>query len=339
MFHGPAYRGVVALGPVGDDAIRGTLEAGAALGALLDNAGQLFGYWVMIQNDHDRMAMPVAISRLAFFAPDPAPGDRLDCSVRIRRHEARAVVADLQLAQGGRVWCAIEGWEDRRFDTDDRLWPVMRHPEENLLGEPRPGGWIWFADAYRSAPTRDQLARRFLGEKERAAYDAQPPRTQRAWLSGRIAAKDAVRALLQRTMFPVEIALETDAEGRPRVLAPAGDLRVSIAHKGEVAVAIAAAGRDVGIDVELVEPRDRAFAETAFSEDELRLIAPSDDRDEWLTRLWAAKEAAGKARGTGLAGNPRRLRVTDRTGERVLVDGLTVETRREGPHVVAWSVV
>jgi len=337
MFHGPAYRGVVALGPVGDDAIRGTLETGAALGALLDNAGQLFGYWVMIQNDHDRMAMPVAIRRLSFFGPHPTRGDRLDCTVRIRRHEARAVVADLQLAAGGRVWCAIDDWEDRRFDTDDRLWPVMRYPEDNLLGEPRPGGWIWFADHYRAAPTRDQLARRFLGEKERAAYDAQPPKTQRAWLSGRIAAKDAVRAMTKRSMFPVEVALESDAEGRPRVVAPPG-LSVSIAHKGEVAVAIAAAGRDVGIDVELVEPRDRAFAETAFSDDELRLIAPSDDRDEWLTRLWAAKEAAGKARGTGLAGNPRRLRVTDRTGERVLVDGLAVETRREGAHVVAWSV-
>jgi acyl transferase domain-containing protein len=339
MFHGPAYRGVVALGPVGDDAIRGTLETGAALGALLDNAGQLFGYWVMIHNDHDRMAMPVAIRRLAFFGPHPTPGERLDCTVRIRRHEARAVVADLSLARDGKTWCAIDGWEDRRFDTDDRLWPVMRYPEENLLGEPRPGGWIWFADAYRSAPTRDQLARRFLGEKERAVYDAQPPKTQRAWLSGRIAAKDAVRRLLAKKMFPVEVALDSDADGRPRVTAPPQDLRVSIAHKGDAAVALAAAGRDVGIDVELVEPRDQAFAETAFSEDELRLIATSDDRDEWLTRLWAAKEAAGKARGTGLAGNPRRLRVTDRTGERVLVDGLPVETRREGAHVVAWTII
>src|SRR5262249_38289682 len=42
LFHGRAFQGVVDVGMLGDDGIRGTLEAGKARGALLDNAGQLF---------------------------------------------------------------------------------------------------------------------------------------------------------------------------------------------------------------------------------------------------------------------------------------------------------
>jgi phosphopantetheinyl transferase (holo-ACP synthase) len=325
---------VVGLEAMGDDGIRGTLEAGAALGALLDNAGQLYGYWIMERNELNRMAMPVAISRLDFFAPMPCPGERTSCCVRIRRHEERAVVADLELAMAGKLWCRITGWEDRRFDTDERLWPVMRHPEENLLGEARPEGWVMFCDHYRAAPTRDQLHRRFLGERERAAYDAQTPRNQRAWLSGRIAAKDALRRLAGLPRFPVEIELASDAEGRPVVVSPAG-LRVSIAHKEDVAVALATAdGRAPGIDVELVAPRDAAFASAAFTAAELALVAPSDDRDEQLTRMWAAKEAAGKARGTGA---PHMITIIDRAGERLLAAGLWVETRREGGHIIAWT--
>jgi phosphopantetheinyl transferase len=295
----------------------------------------------MIRNEIDRLAMPVAIGRLSFFGPDPVAGDALACTVRVRRQDDRAVVADLVLGHGGRAWCRIEGWEDLRWDTDARLWPVVRFPEHNLLAEPRPGGWCWFADGYRAARTREQLARRFLGERERREYEARSPRTQRSWLSGRIAAKDAVRDLLWRNghgpLFPVEIQIASDAQGRPVVSCGGADVRVSIAHRGDVAVALAAFAGDPGIDVETIEGRSDGFAAHAFTEDDLAGLGPGE-RDEWRTRLWTAKEAAGKARGTGLRGDPRRLRVTGRDGERLLVDGLWVETRREGRHVVAWTV-
>jgi acyl transferase domain-containing protein len=303
MFHGPAYRGIAAVGPMGADGIRGTLETGAATGALLDNAGQLFGYWVMLANAIDRMAMPVAIARLELYGPHPAPGERLACTVRVRRHDERAVVADLTLGRAGRAWCRIAGWEDRRFTTDERFWNVLTFPERNLLAEPRAGGWVWLSDGYRAAATREQLMRRYLGERERAAYEAQPPLAQRAWLSGRVAAKDAVRDLLWRggagPLFPIEIELDGETVvGR--------DLRVALAQQGEIAVALAARGRP-GIAVE--EDGDGA-------------------------RVRAALAAAGQARGA----DPRRLRVADRTDERLLVDGLWVDTRRHGRHVVAWTV-
>ncbi len=338
MFHGPAYRGVVSLDAVGSNGIRGSIETRPALGALLDNAGQLFGFWIMLHFTVDRMAMPVALGRVSFYGPHPAVGERIDCTAVIRREDPRSVVADLTLSRAGRVWCRIEDWEDRRFETDARLWEVLRFPERNLLSEPRSGGWCWFADRYRAAPSRDQLARRFLGEAERRVLDAQPPRVQRAWLSGRIAIKDAVRDLLWRegrgSMFPAEVEVADAPDGRPRATVAGADLRVSLSQAGDVSAAIAATEREVGIHVERIEPDDASFA-AAFDEAELALL-PTGDREEWLARLWAARQVAAEVRGSALEGSRRR--VCGRGGERLLVDGLWVDTCREGAHVVAWTV-
>ncbi len=346
MFHGPAYQGIVDVGTVGERALRGELVTPSARGGLLDNAGQLFGYWVMASFETDRLAMPVTIARVRLFGPHPRAGERLACTVRIVRHGPREVVANLSLDREGKVWAHIEGWEDRRFDTDARLWPVMVHPEKNLLAEPQEEGFVVLVNRYRSAPTRDQLARRFLGEAERAQYERQGPRKQRAWLSGRIAAKDAVRELLWRSghgpLFPVEIAIDSDASGAPsvRTLEPRGGDRiheptVSIAHKDDVAVAIASYDRDVGIDIERIEARPEGFSELAFTADELRMTGGPPE--EATTRLWVAKEAAAKAARTGLSGDPRRFPVTDRAESRFLVAGRWVEVKRFGDYMIGWN--
>src|SRR5258708_17356023 len=77
LFHGPAYRGIVDLGRIGSDGIRGTLSCSAARGALLDNAGQLYGYWVVSRHATNRMAMPVRIGRVTLHSPHPRPAHRL----------------------------------------------------------------------------------------------------------------------------------------------------------------------------------------------------------------------------------------------------------------------
>jgi acyl transferase domain-containing protein len=342
MFHGPAFQGIVDVGVLGKDGIRGLLATPAAKGALLDNAGQLFGYWVMRKSERDRLAMPVRIGKVHFFAPHPSPGQRLQCSVRITKLGDREVVADMSLDRDGTAWAKIDAWEDRRFDTDDRLWAVMLFPEKNILSEPQPGGYVVLHDRYRSAPTRDQLARRFLGEAERREYEKQGPRKQRSWLAGRIAAKDAVRERLWKAghgpLFPVEVSIETGGNGEPRVAVPDGrTVHVSIAHKDEIAVAIASTEGEVGIDVERIEPRPPGFLELSFTDEEVRMIHGAPDKDEWITRLWVAKEVAAKATGMGLSGDPKRFRVTDGVGDRVLVGGHWVTLRRIETYVIGWT--
>jgi phosphopantetheinyl transferase len=161
------------------------------------------------------------------------------------------------------------------------------------------------------------------------------------WLRGRIAAKDAVRRLLFESghagVYPGEVGITSDAEGRPIVTTLTDrDIRVSLAHKGSIAVAIAAEGVTPGIDIERIEDRGDGFVALAFHEHELALL-PAEDRAAWLTRLWCAKEAYGKSRGSGMGGNPKSLTVRQVEGERLLVEDAWIDTTAIERHIVAWT--
>jgi phosphopantetheinyl transferase len=68
-----------------------------------------------------------------------------------------------------------------------------------------------------------------------------------------------------------------------------------------------------GIDVVEITDRDEATLRYALTGAELGLLDRlGGDRMLWFARFWAAKEAVGKAIGTGLAGAPRRFVVRDR---------------------------
>lgn len=57
-----------------------------------------------------------------------------------------------------------------------------------------------------------------------------------------------------------------------------------------------------------------------------------------MARLWAAKEAVGKARGTGVT-DPKKLEVRAASGDRLEIDDISIETVRDGDHVIAWTFV
>ena len=187
-----------------------------------------------------------------------------------------------------------------------------------------PGGWVLVREGWPDTATRDVVMRRFLGKPERALYLDRTPNAQRPWLLGRVAAKDAARRLGCATgatapLFPIEVAVDQRRARPPSVhhTARPRPPGVDRPHPG-LGVAIVGDGVDVGIDVEVVEPRSATFEATALTADEhapwSRPIDP--DRDTALTTLWAAKEAAAKAAGTGLQGRPRDFPITE-----VIVDG------------------
>ncbi len=343
LFHGPQFQGIKRINAMGSNGINGTLVMKPAKGSLLDNAGQLYGYWICEGFERDRLAMPVRIEKTEFFGPEPENGELLDCTTWIRAQSRRDVRADLEVVQDGKLYCRITGWVDWRFFTNDKIYNIIRESQYYLLADEAPGGFTILNDPTWNPSIYEFLAHRFLSSKELDAQGGyRTVQRQLDWLKGRIAAKDAVRKLLFErgldAVYPIEITIESEASGKPIVTGRyAQDFRVSIAHKEDIAVAIAADGVDPGIDVEKIEPRSEAFAALAFSPDELSLV-PSGSRDEWLTRMWCAKEAAGKAAGTGLAGNPKGLKITNIIDERILVEGRWVNTQTIGEHVVAWTV-
>ena len=362
LFHGPEYQGVVSFDEFGADGVRGRLVSKPAPGALLDNAGQLFGFWVACAVDRDKLVLPTSIDRISFYGPHPETGVELDCVVNVTSLGEQQVRSDLELTIDGTVWVRIEGWEDRRFQTDDILFAMLKAPHRLALAQPHPGGWVMVREGWPDSASRDVVRRRYLGRAERDDYDARNPNAQRQWLLGRIAAKDAVRRHLwdhgAGDLFPAEVTVDNDDEGRPvlagEVVPP--DLRVTIAHTDGIGVAMVAAGVDVGIDVEAIEPRSDTFTATILTNDERVLLAAAGamgdlggpHRDEILTRCWAAKEAASKAAGTGLQGRPRDWPVTEITADAVRIGGLWIATTTIGPpaderhpraHVVAWTPI
>ncbi|MFJ3777779.1 beta-ketoacyl synthase N-terminal-like domain-containing protein [Streptomyces sp. NPDC090075] len=337
MFHGPAFQGVTELAAIGDRHVRGVITTPAAPGALLDNVGQILGYWIMATRTERTVVFPVQMREMRFHGPHPAPGTEVGCLVRITSLTDTVLEADVQLTVDGRVWASIGGWQDRRFDNDPKTRPVERFPERNTLSEARPGGWVLLHERWPDLASRDLIMRNSLGGAERSEYAERAPRGRRQWLLGRIAAKDAVRQWLwqhgEGPVFPAELRVRNDVSGRPYVVGvhsrtlPALD--VSLAHRAEAAVAIVrphTPGPGPGIDLEEVTERDPAAMEVALGADELRLLhalSADDSTALWFTRFWAAKEAVAKAEGTGFDGRPRDFAVLEAApdGSRLLVSG------------------
>jgi 4'-phosphopantetheinyl transferase EntD len=134
-----------------------------------------------------------------------------------------------------------------------------------------------------------------LAADERAAALAMLPRRRRTWTGGRIALRRALRAASGDGPWP---AIGVDDRGAP--VLPAG-LSGSIAHKDEVAAAIAATGdgRAVGLDLEPRRPMKLALSSRVLCDDEAehlaRTLVDGADRGLELARRFAAKEAIYKA--------------------------------------------
>ncbi|MFF0223498.1 beta-ketoacyl synthase N-terminal-like domain-containing protein [Streptomyces sp. NPDC004629] len=336
MFHGPRFQGVTELTAIGDAHVRGVITTPPAPGALLDNVGQLLGYWIMSQLPTRTTVFPVGVREIRFHGAHPAPGERLDCLIRIVSITDTTLEADMQLVRRGRVWAEFHGWRDRRFDNDPQIRRVDREPEHHTLSEPQPGGWVLVHERWPDLASRELIMRNMLAGEERTAYDAHAPRGRRQWLLGRIAVKDAVRRRLWDAgsggIFPSELRVANDPAGRPYLTGAYGrtlpDLHVSLAHRAEAAVAIARRG-PCGIDIEEVLGRPDATLEVALGARERDLLASlvretGEPEALWFTRFWTAKEAVGKARGTGLAGAPKNFEIDAATGT-----ALTVRTGGE----------
>ncbi|WP_084337723.1 type I polyketide synthase [Actinomadura oligospora] len=316
MFHGPRFASVARIGQIGRDGITGTLTNLPAEGALLDGAGQLIGHWTQVGLTVDQTVLPTGIRAVRFHGPPPEAGARVECDAWIREitdTEARAD-AELRLADG-HVWCRIEGWTTRRFATDARIWEVKFRPQSATLSEPRPGGWCANRERWPDIGSRELIMRRYLAAAERSRYEALPPDARRSWLLGRIAAKDAVRRHLwdrgAGPLYPAEIVIEDNGQGRPRAVGAFRAPHVSLAcHAGRgrspgIAVALAGPGR-VGIGIAPVAERDDAAEREALTTAELRLLhdLTGPDRAELVTRLWTAKKAVAESLGTDLEGRP-----------------------------------
>jgi 4'-phosphopantetheinyl transferase EntD len=377
MFHGPSLRcleGEVAVGPRGaagtlvvrtQDRLFAASPAPQLLTdpALMDGIGQLIGIWAMRQRQ--RVTFPIGIGRLEYYAATPAPGTRVPLRIETTvLGKLLSTVVEIGDGAGG-VWMRIDGWKSWQFLWEPRLLAFRRRPKGYLLSverplpaplaavdAARPPVWQSMDAAAVADFDRTLLARHYLRRDEMPAFEAKatvPPR-QLEWLLGRIAAKDAARRWAagegSELLHPVAFAIENDGNGQPRVAhwpLASPPPRLSIAHSQGRALAAAHDGA-VGVDVEAITPRD-SLCVAAFSDERERRWLPARDGadgDEWLTRLWCAKEVLGKLMGTAVRPSPLAFAAVGRDADDCLLmrhrpdgAGARVAAVRDGAFIYA----
>ena len=143
------------------------------------------------------------------------------------------------------------------------------------------------------APDEKAKAQRFVFQPDRNRY---------------IATRGILRELLGRYLSrdPADIEFMYGAQGKPALRSESSrpPLEFNISHSHDVALLAFAAGRRVGVDVELVRAdyAGEKIAERFFSSQEvkeLRSLQPAT-QSEGFFLCWTRKEAYIKARGEGL---------------------------------------
>jgi 4'-phosphopantetheinyl transferase len=154
---------------------------------------------------------------------------------------------------------------------------------------------------------------------------------RRDWRLGRFAAKTAAARWLGVPISHVEIVAAADGAPEARLDGGAAPVSLSLSHRAERAlVVVGDAATSLGCDLELIEPRSRAFVSDWLAPAERALVEGAGARRDLVANLaWTAKEAAAKVRREGL-----RLDVRYAVAE---PDGLDEAGARWQPLAVAWG--
>jgi len=138
-------------------------------------------------------------------------------------------------------------------------------------------------------------------EREKALrYRVERPRTEF------VMTRSALRSLLARYLgsSPQTVRFRYTEHGKP-ILDGSSELKFNVSHTEGLALMAFASGRDVGVDVERLQPTTdvRKLAERFFSIREREELGKLDGEElhAAFLRCWTRKEAYIKARGEGLS--------------------------------------
>ncbi len=404
MFHGPSMQSVKEITQVGKREISGKVATVSPVDwfackrqgihstnmllnpLLLDNASQLVLFHLFEHSMPVTALLPFHIESIEIYKnlaqlPPTATVQAQLTTITNSTTQANVEILDKNDASADHIWARISGISSRRIILPSPVSSFIANPVSVLLTEelPKvasalsaPEQWVCVSLDGKLLPLDpgylDWLSDYVLTSREQTYFlkTLQSDRRRREWLMGRIAAKDALRSLLSKTLginiCPADIEIMPADDGSP---IPTGawliDLPwkplLSISHKEDIAVAIA--GRSdrapaVGIDIEDLHSLPDGFAKLGLSGAALACLdsLPEAERNETSLRLWCAREAAGKAKGIQLAEQLTTLQIAhwDSLSGRVLVctnnvlskDGqpdptasIAVQTLREREWVIA----
>lgn len=175
--------------------------------------------------------------------------------------------------------------------------------------------WLTQASADCAAPVKQ-----WLTVEEQAQYVAlKSDKRRHDWRLGRWAAKRLLQVTLRHRTGEcpplTALAIHNAPDGAPYATWDLGKhgewgAVLSLSHTGDQAFcALSYEPIPLGADIEYVEPRAVEFVNDYFTQPEIALVmhAPSFARDQHITAIWSAKEAALKALRLGLTVDTRAI--------------------------------
>lgn len=172
----------------------------------------------------------------------------------------------------------------------------------------------WLQQTEADVPPGDQWLS--LWEADRAA-SFRIPKRRNDWRLGRWTAKCAVAmhlAMSQDAGSLSQIEVRPAVSGAPEVFISnvTADMTISLSHRAGAAIcAVAAAGVQLGCDLELIEPHTQGFVRDYFTAEEQAIVDNCDEeeRETLVALVWSAKESVLKALQTGLREDTRSVSV------------------------------
>jgi acyl transferase domain-containing protein/phosphopantetheinyl transferase (holo-ACP synthase) len=345
-FHGPQYHSNISLLGVCARGIGNLAKRRAGKGSLLDIMGQQIGLFLHLTQPYNVASFPVRIKELTFYADIFDQEGEFEHTLVITKLTEYSVTADMVLKRNGKIWSVARNWVNQRFESSKRAWNILIKPQITILTDEIAPGVHYFENK-NQGNLLTLIGKRYLNYADNATLTDASSKQRREYLTSRIALKDAVRSFVQRgsdeLLYPIEVFCTHDENGKPSVYGRPGvgdnlkDVQVSLAHKGDNAIAIAA-DHPVGIDLEKIEEKSEGFLAFTFTERERELLA-SLKQPEGVTRFWVAKEACAKKAGTGLKGNPKNFEISAVDGDVLYVGNQGVQTVSIGEEYLAgWTI-
>jgi malonyl CoA-acyl carrier protein transacylase/phosphopantetheinyl transferase len=351
---------------------------------LSDCLGQSAWLWGSREPFAGLAYLPYSVDALRFYGSALPPGTPLDLKLRVRKREPLSVTMDIEGVDSlGNVRLALEGLADREFPITPALHRLIMEPLDHYFADvqslelaiPDRGATRISFSTVAGFPQavlegslgvwRKALAFLILSPQEREEWMGLdvPLRRQIHWLLGRAAAKDALRHHLQQSaglrFAAADLMIRAEDTGRPVLdgiwrAKLSGKPEISISHTDGMVAAVAATvqeGTRVGVDTEKICTPSQDLLDGAFSDADLALLPSAtreseSQRSEWIFRFWCAKEAVGKALGSGVSLDPRQFAVSRADAESGMVavrpqggGEVLAATFRRDQHVFAVAVL
>ena len=176
---------------------------------------------------------------------------------------------------------------------------------------------VWHASLSVDRPSQDELLGTLSPDERARAERFHFERGRDRFITGR----GLLRAILARYLArpPEALRFDYSLHGKPRLSGSDGDrLRFNVSHSHDLALYAITEDRELGVDVERIEPRlEKGIAERFFSPGEVAALRalPAEVQSEAFFACWTRKEAYVKAKGEGLSFGLDQFEVSLAPGE------------------------